>query len=81
MFAFHVIVAACIPAHFLGITHSFLSQSMTVPTGHSHPFITQMRGQTAGSVSLHARWQLGGEAHSLLICPLMGQATFKIQFM
>ena len=66
-----------IPVHSLGGTHSFWSQSMTVPLGHSHPSGIQVRGQATGPVLLHARWQLGCVAHSLLICPWMGQAVIK----
>ena len=51
---------------------------MTCPSGHSHPLLIQMRGQGIGPVLLHVRWQLGGEAHSFLICPSMGQAAISI---
>ena len=50
---------------------------MTCPSGHSHPLTIQMRAQATGSVLLHVSWQLGGEAHSFLICPSMGQATIN----
>jgi len=66
-----------IPWHCLGCTHSFLSQSMTVPAGHWHPLTIQIRGQGTGPVLLQARWQLGSEAHSSLICPLMGHAVIN----
>ena len=66
-----------LPSHLLGSTHSLFVTSMTVPAGHSHPLITQISGQGIGPVLLHVRWQLGCEAHSFLICPLMGQAAIK----
>ena len=65
-----------LPLHSLGATHSFFSSSITVPVGHSHPLIIQTAGQGLGPVLLHVRWQLGCEAHSLLICPLTGQAMY-----
>jgi len=68
------VVGYNVPSHCLGCTHSFLSQSITVPVGHWHPLTTQIRGQGTGPVLLHARWQLGSKAHSTLICPLIGQA-------
>ena len=70
---------AYVPAlHSLGTTHSFFSSSMTVPVGHSHPLIIQTKGQAPGSVLLHVRWQLGCEAHSFLICPLIGHTVIKV---
>ena len=42
-----------IPSHPLGATHSFLSSSITVPSGHSHPLTIQTAGQATGSVVLH----------------------------
>jgi len=49
---------------------------MTVPAGHSHPFIAHIRGQGGGSsrllqVTLHE----GSEAHSFLICPITGHTA------
>ena len=43
-----------IPRHCIGVTHSFLVQSMIIPKGHSHPLVIQMRGQKTGPVLLHA---------------------------
>ena len=54
---------------------------MTVPGGHSHPLTIQTRGQGTGPVLLHVRWQLGCEAHSLRICPLMGQAVINVIYL
>ena len=81
MYALSLDYHGYIPSHCLGYTHLFASQSMTVPAGHSHPLITQIRGQATGPVLLHAWWQLGSEAHSFLTCPLMGQAVIQIIFM
>ena len=69
----------CVPSHSLGATHSFLSSSIKVPSGHSHPLTMQTAGQTIGSwVLLHVWWQSGCEAHSFLTCPSTGQAVIKI---
>ena len=68
-----------VPSHSLGATHSFLSSSITVPSGHSHPLAIQTAGQTIGSwVLLHVWWQSGCEAHSFLTCPSTGQTVIKI---
>ena len=67
-----------IPSQLLGATHSFLSSSTTVPSGHSHPLTIQTAGQTTDPVVLHVWWQSGCEAHSFLTCPLMGQAVFEV---
>ena len=64
--------------HSLGVTHSFLSSSITVPFGHSHPLVIQTAGQATDPVVLHVWWQPGCEAHSFLTCPLTGQAAIKI---
>ena len=42
-----------IPSQLLGATHSLLSSSMTVPSGHSHPLTIQTAGQTTDPVVLH----------------------------
>ena len=71
------IVGLYAPAHSLGATHCFMVSSITVPFGHSHPLTIQTAGQATGSVVLHVWWQSGCEAHSFLICPLMGQAEMN----
>ena len=42
-----------VPLHSLGGTHSLVASSMTVPKGHSHPLIMQIRGQAIGPILLH----------------------------
>ena len=69
-----------IPVHSLGATHSLMVSSITVPFGHSHPLVIQMRGQARGPVVLHVWWQPGCEAHSFLTCPLMGQTASKYSY-
>ena len=45
-------ISMYVPSHSPGVTHSFIASSITVPGGHSHPSMIQIRGQIVG-VRLH----------------------------
>ena len=70
----------CVPSHSFGATHSPLNTSMTVPSGHSHPSTIQTAGQGLLLLSLQVWWHKGCEAHSFLICPLIGHAKNSILY-
>ena len=70
-------VSGYIPGHSVGSTHWFLSSSITVPSGHWHPFRLHTRGQTMDVFWFsQVRWHDLSEAQPILTCPNIGQAKW-----